>query len=72
MNAMLVFVMAAQGIFAAFINGWYYKDPDDNLVSSAESPVHAEFTSHQIKLSSLSSSTVNCAGSCKLRKLSAT
>ncbi|RDX75944.1 hypothetical protein CR513_44125, partial [Mucuna pruriens] len=32
MNAMLVFVMAAQGIFAAFINGWYYKDPDNSLV----------------------------------------
>ncbi|XP_030541108.1 heparan-alpha-glucosaminide N-acetyltransferase-like [Rhodamnia argentea] len=32
MNAMLVFVMAAQGIFAAFINGWYYKDPQNNLV----------------------------------------
>jgi heparan-alpha-glucosaminide N-acetyltransferase len=34
MNAMLVFVMAAQGIFAAFINGWYYKDPDNSLVRS--------------------------------------
>ncbi|KAL3531985.1 hypothetical protein ACH5RR_005506 [Cinchona calisaya] len=33
MNAMLVFVMAAQGIFAAFINGWYYEDPDNNLVN---------------------------------------
>ncbi|KAL0409976.1 UNVERIFIED_CONTAM: Heparan-alpha-glucosaminide N-acetyltransferase [Sesamum latifolium] len=33
MNAMLVFVMAAQGIFAAFINGWYFKDPDNNLVN---------------------------------------
>ncbi|KAL2481355.1 Protein of unknown function (DUF1624) [Abeliophyllum distichum] len=33
MNAMLVFVMAAQGIFAAFINGWYYKNPDNNLVN---------------------------------------
>ncbi|KAI3441447.1 DUF1624 domain-containing protein [Psidium guajava] len=33
MNAMLVFVMAAQGIFAAFINGWYYKDPHNNLVN---------------------------------------
>ncbi|XAR69657.1 Heparan-alpha-glucosaminide N-acetyltransferase [Bertholletia excelsa] len=32
MNAMLVFVMAAQGIFAAFINGWYYKNPDNSLV----------------------------------------
>ncbi|KAL9318194.1 hypothetical protein ACSQ67_014711 [Phaseolus vulgaris] len=33
MNAMLVFVMAAQGIFAAFVNGWYYKDPDNSLVN---------------------------------------
>ncbi|PSS23643.1 Heparan-alpha-glucosaminide N-acetyltransferase [Actinidia chinensis var. chinensis] len=33
MNAMLVFVMAAQGIFAAFINGWYYKNPDNTLVN---------------------------------------
>ncbi|KAK6126232.1 hypothetical protein DH2020_040030 [Rehmannia glutinosa] len=35
MNAMLVFVMAAQGIFAAFINGWYFKNPDNNLVSTS-------------------------------------
>ncbi|XP_027070188.1 uncharacterized protein [Coffea arabica] len=33
MNAMLVFVMAAQGIFAAFINGWYYEDPKNSLVN---------------------------------------
>lgn len=33
LNAMLVYVMAAQGIFAGFINGWYYKNPDNNLVS---------------------------------------
>ncbi|KAL8040366.1 hypothetical protein ABFX02_10G093400 [Erythranthe guttata] len=33
MNAMLVFVMAAQGIFAGFINGWYFKNPDNNLVN---------------------------------------
>ncbi|GAA0138320.1 hypothetical protein Leryth_002874 [Lithospermum erythrorhizon] len=33
MNAMLVFVFAAQGIFAAFINGWYYGDSDNNLVN---------------------------------------
>ncbi|RDX67715.1 Heparan-alpha-glucosaminide N-acetyltransferase, partial [Mucuna pruriens] len=32
MNAMLVFVMAAQGIFAAFVNGWYYEDPRNSLV----------------------------------------
>lgn len=33
MNAMLVFVMGAQGILAAFINGWYFKNQDNNLVS---------------------------------------
>ncbi|CAL9189527.1 unnamed protein product [Musa hybrid cultivar] len=32
MNAMLVFVMAAQGIFPAFVNGWYYETPDNSLV----------------------------------------
>lgn len=34
MNAMLVFVMAAQGIFAGFVNGWYYESTDNTLVSS--------------------------------------
>ncbi|KAF9594212.1 hypothetical protein IFM89_028869 [Coptis chinensis] len=33
MNALFVFVMAAQGIFAGFINGWYYKREDNNLVN---------------------------------------
>ncbi|GER45442.1 hypothetical protein STAS_22395 [Striga asiatica] len=33
MNAMLVFVMAAEGIFAAFINGWYFENPHNNLVN---------------------------------------
>ena len=33
MNAMLVFVMAAQGIFPAFINGWYYENEGNSLVS---------------------------------------
>jgi hypothetical protein len=32
MNAMLVYVMAAEGIFAGFINGWYYEDPHNTLV----------------------------------------
>ncbi|KAJ7976903.1 Heparan-alpha-glucosaminide N-acetyltransferase [Quillaja saponaria] len=32
MNAMLVFVLAAQGIFAAFMNGWYYGTPKKSLV----------------------------------------
>jgi hypothetical protein len=32
MNAMLVYVMAAEGIFAGFINGWYYDDPRNTLV----------------------------------------
>ena len=32
MNAMLVYVMAAEGVFAKFINGWYYGDPHNTLV----------------------------------------
>lgn len=32
MNAMVVYVMAAEGIFAGFINGWYYDDPHNTLV----------------------------------------
>ncbi|KAI4301759.1 hypothetical protein L6164_035006 [Bauhinia variegata] len=32
MNAMVVYVMAAEGIFAGFINGWYYNDPHNTLV----------------------------------------
>ncbi|KAK8448171.1 hypothetical protein SEVIR_8G239166v4 [Setaria viridis] len=32
MNAMLVFVLGAQGILAVFVNGWYYKSPDNSLV----------------------------------------
>ncbi|KAL6132726.1 hypothetical protein ACLB2K_064965 [Fragaria x ananassa] len=32
MNAMLVYVMAAEGIFAGFFNGWYYKDPHNTLI----------------------------------------
>ncbi|KAL2468604.1 hypothetical protein Fot_50180 [Forsythia ovata] len=31
MNAMLVYVMAAEGIFAGFINGWYYDNPHNTL-----------------------------------------
>lgn len=36
MNAMLVFVLAAQGIFAGFVNGWYYETPDKTLVINFE------------------------------------
>lgn len=32
MNAMLVYVMAAEGIFAGFINGWFYDDPHNTLI----------------------------------------
>ncbi|XP_026413129.1 heparan-alpha-glucosaminide N-acetyltransferase-like [Papaver somniferum] len=32
MNAMLVFVLGAQGILAAFVNGWYYGTPAKSLV----------------------------------------
>ncbi|KAH6820090.1 heparan-alpha-glucosaminide N-acetyltransferase-like protein [Perilla frutescens var. hirtella] len=31
LNAMLVYVMVAAGIFAGFINGWYYDDPHNTL-----------------------------------------
>ncbi|KAF3635342.1 putative F-actin-capping protein subunit alpha-like [Capsicum annuum] len=31
MNAMLVYVKAAAGIFAGFINGWYYEEPHNTL-----------------------------------------
>lgn len=34
MNAMLVYVMAAGGIFEGFFNGWYYESPNNTLVSS--------------------------------------
>ncbi|XP_024544892.1 heparan-alpha-glucosaminide N-acetyltransferase isoform X1 [Selaginella moellendorffii] len=33
LNAMFVFVMAASGIAAAFVNGWYWHDPSNNLVN---------------------------------------
>ncbi|KAL3538174.1 hypothetical protein ACH5RR_001540 [Cinchona calisaya] len=32
MNAMLVYVMAAGGIFAGFVNGWYYDNPHNTLI----------------------------------------
>ncbi|KAK8946759.1 hypothetical protein KSP39_PZI006376 [Platanthera zijinensis] len=32
MNAMLVFVMAAEGIFEGFLNGWYFESPNNTLV----------------------------------------
>ncbi|XP_042376181.1 heparan-alpha-glucosaminide N-acetyltransferase-like isoform X1 [Zingiber officinale] len=32
MNAMLVFVMAAEGIFEGFLNGWYYETTNNTLV----------------------------------------
>jgi len=36
MNAMLVYVLVAEGIFAAFVNGWYYEDPEKSLVRNIE------------------------------------
>lgn len=32
MNAMLIYVLGAQGILAAFFNGWYYEDQSKTLV----------------------------------------
>jgi len=34
MNAMLVYVMGAEGILAAFFNGWYYRHPHNTLVKN--------------------------------------
>ncbi|XP_010546726.1 PREDICTED: heparan-alpha-glucosaminide N-acetyltransferase isoform X2 [Tarenaya hassleriana] len=33
MNAMLVYVMGAEGIFAGFINGWYFRNPSNTLTN---------------------------------------
>ncbi|GLJ08977.1 hypothetical protein SUGI_0099540 [Cryptomeria japonica] len=32
MNSMLIYVLAAEGIFPAFINGWYYEGTNNTLV----------------------------------------
>lgn len=32
MNAMLVFVLGAQGVLAGFVKGWFYEKPENNLV----------------------------------------
>ncbi|KAG4214840.1 hypothetical protein ERO13_A01G142200v2 [Gossypium hirsutum] len=32
MNAMLIYVLGAQGILPAFVNGWYYKSTNNTLV----------------------------------------
>ncbi|TYH31299.1 hypothetical protein ES288_A01G162700v1 [Gossypium darwinii] len=32
MNAMLIYVLGAQGILLAFVNGWYYKSTNNTLV----------------------------------------
>ncbi|KAK2665304.1 hypothetical protein Ddye_003878 [Dipteronia dyeriana] len=32
MNTMMVYFMAAEGIFVGFINGWYYDDPHNTLL----------------------------------------
>ena len=34
MNAMLIYVLGAQGILPAFGNGWYYKSENNTLVSN--------------------------------------
>lgn len=48
MNAMLIYVMAAEGIFAGFINGWYFKDPHNTLVRSLTIPLLTK--THSIRL----------------------
>lgn len=65
MNAMLVYVMAAEGIFAGFINGWYYDDPHNTLVhhlimllwfylnKSCTAPYYVQIRSDENDISSL-------------------
>lgn len=42
MNSMLVYVMAAGGIFAGFINGWYYENPHNTLVNWIQKHIFIE------------------------------
>ncbi|KAL3843498.1 hypothetical protein ACJIZ3_000901 [Penstemon smallii] len=42
MNAMLVYVMAAEGIFAGFINGWYYDNPHNTLINWIQKHIFIE------------------------------
>lgn len=51
MNAMLVFVMAAQGILAAFVNGWYYEKPENSLVSISPSRAAQQYVGFPCSLS---------------------
>uniref|UniRef100_A0A453GFX5 Uncharacterized protein n=1 Tax=Aegilops tauschii subsp. strangulata TaxID=200361 RepID=A0A453GFX5_AEGTS len=43
MNAMLVYVMAAAGIFEGFLNGWYYDGPKNTLVTEKNLPASTAF-----------------------------
>ncbi|KAI5084184.1 hypothetical protein GOP47_0000353 [Adiantum capillus-veneris] len=52
LNAMFVFVMAAEGIFPAFINGWYYKSPNNTLVYWIQKHIFVE-PWHSIKAGTL-------------------
>lgn len=35
MNAMLVYIMAAAGVFEGFLNGWYYDGTNNTLVKGS-------------------------------------
>lgn len=52
LNAMFVFVMAAQAIFPAFVNGWYYKSPNNTLVHWVEKHIFIE-PWHSVKVGTL-------------------
>ncbi|KAM0909554.1 hypothetical protein ACQ4PT_014723 [Festuca glaucescens] len=51
-NAMLVFVLGAQGILAGFVNGWYYGSEDNNLVNWIQQHVFINVW-HSVRLGSL-------------------
>lgn len=50
MNAMFVYVMAAEDIFAGFINGWYYGDPHNTLVRCVDMILYVYIYAYSFKL----------------------
>ncbi|KAK4427642.1 putative U6 snRNA-associated Sm-like protein LSm4 [Sesamum alatum] len=62
MNAMLVYVMAAEGIFAGFVNGWYYDDPHNTLIHWIQKHIFIKIVHILEALTSYSSSASQFGG----------
>ncbi|KAL0357308.1 UNVERIFIED_CONTAM: Heparan-alpha-glucosaminide N-acetyltransferase [Sesamum calycinum] len=62
MNAMLVYVMAAEGIFAGFVNGWYYDDPHNTLIHWIQKHIFIKIVRILEALTSYSSSASQLSG----------